>query len=94
MKNPTSLEQYIAKFPKSKALYERANGIFVRGVTHDTRYVQPFPIFITHAKGSQKWDVDGYKYIDYFGGHGGLMLGHAHPSLIKAVNEQIEKGTN
>ncbi len=94
MKNPTSLEQYIAKFPKSRALYERANGIFVRGVTHDTRYVRPFPIFITHAKGSQKWDVDGYKYIDYFGGHGGLMLGHAHPSLIKAVNEQIEKGTH
>ncbi len=92
MGNSTSLDRYIANFPKSRALYERANGVFIRGVTHDARYVRPFPIFITHAKGSHKWDVDGYEYIDYFGGHGGLMLGHAHPSLIKAVNDQIEKG--
>jgi len=62
MKNQSSAERYIAKFPKSKALYERANGVFVRGVTHDARYVLPFPIFITHAKGSHKWDVDGYEY--------------------------------
>jgi len=94
MKNQSSAERYIAKFPKSKALYERANGVFVRGVTHDARYVLPFPIFITHAKGSYKWDVDGYEYIDYFGGHGGLMLGHSHPSLIEAVNKQIERGVH
>lgn len=94
MANQTSVERYIAKFPKSRALYEKAKGIFVRGVTHDGRFVTPFPIYITHAKGSHKWDVDGHEFIDYYGGHGGLILGHAHPSLIKAVNEQIEKGTH
>ncbi|MBA7563935.1 Glutamate-1-semialdehyde 2,1-aminomutase 1 [subsurface metagenome] len=86
--------RYIAKFPKSQALYEKAKIIFPRGVTHDVRFVQPFPIYITHAKGSRKWDVDGYEYIDYFGGHGALMLGHAHPAIIKAINEQIAKGTH
>jgi len=93
MANQSSVEQYIAKFPKSRALYEEAKGLFCRGVTHDIRFVNPFPIYITHGKGSHKWDVDGYEYIDFFGGHGALMLGHAHPSLVQAVNEQIIKGT-
>jgi glutamate-1-semialdehyde 2,1-aminomutase len=93
MAEQTSLEQYAAKFPKSRALYERAKGIFRNGITHDGRYIKPFPIYITHAKGAHKWDVDGYKYIDYFGGHGAMMLGHAHPAIVKAVTEQIAKGT-
>ncbi len=93
MVNSPSVEQYIAKFPKSKALHERAKGVFRNGITHDARFVRPFPIYITHAQGSHKWDVDGYEYIDYFGGHGAFMLGHAHPSLVKAVTQQIKKGT-
>ena len=93
MSNQSSVEQYIAKFPKSRALYEKAKGVFRNGVTHDARLVKPFPIYITHGKGSHKWDVDGHEYIDYFGGHGALMLGHAHPSLVQAVNKQITKGT-
>jgi glutamate-1-semialdehyde 2,1-aminomutase len=94
-KGPTksSLEQYIEKFPKSRALYERGKRVFRDGITHDARLVSPFPIYITKGKGSHKWDVDGYEYIDYFGGHGALILGHAHPSLVKAVSEQITKGT-
>jgi len=94
MRKQSSVEEYIAKFPKSKALYEKAKSVFRNGVTHDARYYQPFPIYITHGKGSREWDVDGYEHIDYFGGHGALMLGHAHPSLIEAVNEQITKGTH
>ena len=94
MQQQSSVEQYIAKFPKSKALYEKAKGVFRNGITHDARLYKPFPIYITHAKGPHKWDVDGYKYVDYFGGHGALILGHAHPSLVKAVNEQIVKGTH
>jgi glutamate-1-semialdehyde 2,1-aminomutase len=93
MAMPTSLEQYIARFPQSRALYERAKGVFRNGITHDARYIRPFPIYITRAKGSHKWDVDGYEYIDYFGGHGALILGHAHPAIVNAVREQIAKGT-
>ncbi len=93
MASTSSEERYVARFPKSRALYEKAKGLFRNGVTHDLRFVKPFPIYITHAKGSCKWDVDGYEYIDYFGGHGALILGHAHPSLIEAVSEQINQGT-
>lgn len=93
IKPQSSEERYIAKFPKSKVLYEKAVAIFPSGITHDARFVKPFPIYVTHGKGSHKWDVDGYEYVDYFGGHGALMLGHGHPSLVKAVNDQIVKGT-
>ena len=82
------------KTPKSAELYQRATRLFPSGVTHDTRYVTPHPIFVERAAGSHKWDVDGNEYVDYFGGHGALILGHSHPSVAEAVAEQISKGTH
>jgi len=92
MPNQFSRERYAAKFPKSEALFERAKGTFPRGVPHDGWNVSPFPIFMTRAKGSHVWDVDGYDYIDYYGGHGGKVLGHAHPAVVEAAKKQIENG--
>ncbi len=92
MVNESSRERYAARFPESKALFERAKDIFPRGVPHDAWDVSPFPIFITKAKGSHLWDVDGYRYVDYYGGHGGKVLGHAHPAVVEAAREQIENG--
>ena len=85
-------QRYEAKFPKSKALFERAQKVQPRGVSHDQWYASPFPIYMTRAKGSHLWDVDGNEYIDYYGGHGGKMLGHAHPAVVEAVQKQIEIG--
>ncbi|MHB1417460.1 MAG: aspartate aminotransferase family protein, partial [Chloroflexota bacterium] len=70
-------ERFVETRPKSKRLYQEAGEIFPAGVTHDTRYLTPFPIYVTHAKGPRKWDVDGNEYIDYVSGHGALLLGHA-----------------
>ncbi|MBA7576000.1 hypothetical protein ES708_17837 [subsurface metagenome] len=69
----SSQEQYIAKFRKSSILHEKAKRLFPRGVPHDAWAATPFPIYFTKAEGSHKWDEDGYEYIDYFGGHGGLL---------------------
>jgi glutamate-1-semialdehyde 2,1-aminomutase len=88
------VERYIAKFPKSRELSQQAKSIFSRGVTHDSRIIFPFPIFIAHAQGSHEWDVEGNEYVDYCGGHGALILGHAHPSFVKAVNDQVFKGVH
>ena len=85
---------YAAKTPGSRAFAERARGLFPSGVTHDSRYLTPYPLFITKAQGSRKWDVDGNEYVDYFGGHGSLLLGHNHPAVVEAVSEQITKGTH
>ena len=78
----------------SAAWYERATQVFPSGVTHETRFFQPFPIYIARADGSRKWDVDGNEYVDYIGGHGALILGHGHPVLTAAATEQLQRGTH
>ena len=90
----TILEDYIAKHPGSAKRYIEASKIFPGGVTHDTRYAQPFPLYMTHGEGSRKWDVDGTEYMDYVSGHGALLLGHSHPAIAEAVSKQILRGTH
>ena len=90
----TILEEYIARHPGSAERYAEATRIFPGGVTHDNRYAQPFPLYITHGAGPLKWDVDGNEYVDYVSGHGALILGHSHPAIAAAVSEQINRGTH
>lgn len=85
---------YIRNHQNSQKLYERALRVFARGVTHDGRYMRPFPLYCVRAEGSKKWDVDGNEYIDYWMGHGALILGHLHPAVTRAVLEQEKKGTH
>jgi len=77
----------------SKALYERARRVLPRGVSHDQWHARPFPLYMSRAAGARVWDVDGNAYIDYYGGHGGKVLGHAHPAVVAAVQAQVENGT-
>ncbi len=79
---------------RSAELFARARQVFPGGVTHDNRYSSTGPIYIDHAAGSHKWDVDGREYIDYWMGHGSLLLGHGYPAIIDAVTEQMRKGTH
>jgi glutamate-1-semialdehyde 2,1-aminomutase len=88
------LEQYIADHPKSRALHERARKVLPGGIAHDVRHISPFPLTMDRAEGAYKWDVDGHKYIDYVVGHGALILGHSHPAIVGAVQEQVAKGTH
>ena len=85
---------YVQTCQGSRRLYEAAVGVFPSGVTHDNRYLQPFPIYCDRAEGAYKWDVDGHRYVDYLVGHGALLLGHSHPDVVKAVVEQMPKGTH
>ncbi|HEY8597929.1 MAG TPA: aminotransferase class III-fold pyridoxal phosphate-dependent enzyme, partial [Thermomicrobiales bacterium] len=78
----------------SAALHARARNVFPDGVTHDGRYMEPFAIYCTHAQGPRKWDVDGNEFIDYFGGHGALLLGHSHPAIVEALARQAARGTH
>ena len=78
---------------KSKRLYERASHLMPGGVSSPVRAFKPFPRYIASAKGSRITDVDGREYIDACMGFGPLILGHAHPSVVRALKEQAEKGT-
>ncbi len=88
------VQAYCRKTPGSSTLANRARQIFPGGITHDARYIEPHGIYVTHAEGSRKWDVDGNEYIDYSGGHGALILGHNHPLISDAVRDQLGKGTH
>jgi glutamate-1-semialdehyde 2,1-aminomutase len=88
------VDRYTADFPGSKKRFEEARHIFPCGVTHDTRMMDPFPVYITHAKGPHKWDVDGHKLIDYFVGHGSHILGHSPDDVVRAVQEQMARCTH
>lgn len=85
---------YRSKFPQSRQLFERGLGVFPSGVTHDSRYLEPFPIFAKQANGSRKVTVEGHSLIDYWVGHGSLLLGHSHPVVVDAVQRQMERGTH
>jgi glutamate-1-semialdehyde 2,1-aminomutase len=92
--NSPIIAAYRAATPGSAAASEKASRLFPSGVTHDSRYIEPYGLYITRAQGPRKWDVDGNCYVDYFGGHGALLLGHSHPKVVEAVNRQIERGTH
>ena len=77
----------------SENLYDRARGSLAGGVSHQSRYVAPFPKYVERAQGSRKWEVDGKEFIDYAMGSASLLLGHAHPDVVKALTEQASRGT-
>ena len=89
----SSVERFLATHPKSNELTARALRLG-RGLHTDAIFSPPPYIYITHAKGSRKWDIDGNEYIDYVMGFGTLLLGHAHPALVEAVSQQVAKGTH
>ena len=86
--------EYRARTQQSAALYEQARQVIPAGLTHDSRTLLPYPIYATRAAGPRKWDVDGNEYVDYFGGHGALLLGHCHPAVVEAVTTQLPLGTH
>lgn len=88
------LDTYVRLHPGSAKLYEESSRVFPSGVTHDTRYVTPFPVFVDRAAGSRKWDVDGNEIIDFVMGHGALLMGHAPPAITAAIVEQAQRGTH
>ena len=51
-------------------------------------------LIYSHGKGSRMWDVDGNEYIDYVGGAGALILGHSHPAVVQAAQEQMARGAH
>ena len=85
-------ETYKDQRPKAVELYGQARELIAGGVGHDVRHNPLAPMYIDYARGSRKWDVDGNEYIDYGMGNGALLLGHAHPAAVQAVQGVVENG--
>lgn len=78
---------------KSQALFEEAKRCLVGGVNSPVRAMRPYPFFTARGEGCKIYDVDGRSYIDYCLAYGPLILGHAYPKVVRAIEEQVEKGT-
>lgn len=79
----------------SNFLFERAVKVIPGGVNSPVRAfraVGSTPRFISRAKASKIYDVDGMEYIDYVCSWGPMILGHAHPEITRQVQEVLESG--
>jgi glutamate-1-semialdehyde 2,1-aminomutase len=82
---------------KSSQAFARAGKFLPGGVNSPVRAfggVDAGPLFIKAAKGSKIYDIDGNEYIDYVGSWGPMILGHAHPKVIEAIQAAVKKGTS
>src|SRR5438132_7793325 len=84
---------YERKTRRSRALYGRALKVFAGGVSHNTRFYEPYPLFVKRARGKFIWDEDGNRYTDYWMGHTALILGHSPKIVVDRLEEQVRHGT-
>src|SRR5438270_497525 len=85
------------KLDRSRALQERAERLIPGGVNSPARAfdaVGGVPPMIVRGEGARLHDADGNRYVDYVGSWGPLILGHAHPTVLRAVEEAARKGTS
>lgn len=81
----------------SSDLFARAQKILVGGVNSPVRAFRAVggtPLIIERGSGSRLWDVEGREFIDYVCSWGALILGHAHPDVVRAIADQATRGTS
>ncbi|HEV7809316.1 MAG TPA: aminotransferase class III-fold pyridoxal phosphate-dependent enzyme [Candidatus Limnocylindrales bacterium] len=82
-----------ARTPRSAALFERATRVLPGGSTRTTVFAPPYPPYLADGTGIQVRDVDGNTYRDFLGNYTSLILGHAHPAVVAAVERQVRRGS-
>ncbi len=82
---------------RSEELFARSQKLLPGGVNSPVRSfggVGGTPPFIARGNGARVWDVDGNEYVDFLGSWGPLILGHAHPAVVEAVQRAAAEGTS
>ena len=82
---------------RSQEIFAAAQALMPGGVNSPVRAFRSVggqPIVFDRVKGAYAWDADGNRYIDYVGSWGPAICGHAHPEVISALHEALEKGTS
>jgi len=87
-------EAFRAGRRRSDELWREARRGGPRGVPSSFQDAAPQPIFADRGQGSKIWDVDGNEYVDFHNGFGVMVVGHAHPLIVKAVSERIARGSH
>jgi glutamate-1-semialdehyde 2,1-aminomutase len=87
-------ERFRSARQRSDALWKEARQFIPRGVPSSFQDAAPQPVFMDHGKGSRVWDVDGNEYVDFHNGFGVMVVGHAHPEIVRTINDQAARGTH
>jgi glutamate-1-semialdehyde 2,1-aminomutase len=83
----------VTEWPKSMEAWTRTKRSLAGGVSTGLRaQARPHPIFFSGGAGARLTDLDGNSYLDYVLGWGPDIIGHGHPELVKAVQEQVQHG--
>jgi glutamate-1-semialdehyde 2,1-aminomutase len=85
---------FVRRQPGSARLAREARGALAGGVTSSWQITAPQPVWLSHGLGSKVFDVDGHAYVDLHGGYGASLAGHAHPAIVRAVQQQVTRGTH
>ncbi len=79
--------------PRSCALFAQALRSLPGGNTRTGVWFDPFPPYVERGEGAYLWDVDGHRLLDFVFNNSLLILGHAHPVVVEAIQRQAALGT-
>jgi glutamate-1-semialdehyde 2,1-aminomutase len=85
-------QRLLERTPASKQLFERAVKSMPNGVASNFQAGDPYPVYLKRGQGSKVWDVDGTEYVDFHGGFGVNVVGHAHPKIVEAIRKVADQG--
>ena len=86
-------EKYINKTKNSFIKHQASQNVMPGGNTRTTQWMDPYPFFVKNASGLNIHDIDGNNYLDFMLNATTLILGHAHPEIVKTLSNQIKEGT-
>ena len=86
------LQRYLELTTRSKASWEEAQQHLPGGDSRTSIFWAPYPVFADHGEGCRLWDVDGTERIDFANSMTSLILGHANPQVVAAVQQQATRG--
>jgi glutamate-1-semialdehyde 2,1-aminomutase len=84
--------EYVAKTGHSRALFEQALAVMPGGNSRTTTFFDPYPFYIQRGQGAHVEDADGQLRLDFNGNYTSLILGHAHPEVVKAAQDAVAQG--
>jgi glutamate-1-semialdehyde 2,1-aminomutase len=88
----TVIDDYKAKTGRSRELFEEALRVMPGGNSRTTTFFDPYPFYITRGEGARLWDADGVERLDFNGNYTSLILGHANPQVVKAIQDTAALG--
>ena len=85
---------FCERMPRSQWLRREARGVLAGGVASSWQAAPPQAVWLSHGQGSKVVDVDGNTYVDLHAGFGAMLVGHAHPAVVRAVQDRVTLGTH